>query len=363
MSARRKKMLVICPHPENRVPGQRLKYEQYFQHWREHGYELTVMPFYSNRMQDILYQKGHVLEKIYWVLCGYLQRLGLIFRLKQYDLIYIFLWVTPIGPPIMERIYTLLNRNLVYDIDDAIFLKADSIFNRWVQLLKGRRKPFFMMKAAREVIACTPYLTEVVRQLNPRVTDISSTINTQTYQPVNQYRNDHRLVLGWSGSHSTARFLHLLHPVLLELKKTHDFSLLVMGEANFNMEGIDTEAIAWSEADEIRTLQRMDIGLYPLPAHDEWVLGKSGLKALQYMAVGIPVVATAVGANFRIMESGKTGWLVNHPEEWLQQLRYLMDHPEIRRSTGLAGRAHVEAHYSIRATAPVYLAILNRVSR
>lgn len=356
-------MLVICPHPENRVPGQRLKYEQYFQHWREKGYDLTVKPFYSNRMQDILYQKGHILEKIYWVLRGYLQRLGLMFRLKEYDLIYIFLWVTPIGPPLMERIYTRLNRQVVYDIDDAIFLRANSVFNRWVQLLKGRRKPFFLMKAAREVIACTPYLTEVVKQYNQQVTDISSTINTQTYQPVNAYQNDHRLILGWSGSHSTARFLQLLHPVLLELKKTHEFHLLVMGEAGFQMEGIDTEAIAWSEADEIPTLQRMDIGLYPLPVDDEWVLGKSGLKALQYMAVGVPVVATAVGANFRIMESGKTGWLVKQPEEWLQQLRHLMDHPEIRRSSGLAGRAHVEARYSIQATAPVYLAILNRVSR
>ncbi|MEI9806555.1 MAG: glycosyltransferase [Bacteroidota bacterium] len=92
---------------------------------------------------------------------------------------------------------------------------------------------------------------------------------------------------------------------LKELKKEFEFKLLVMGDAGFSLEGINVEAHAWTEAKEIETLQRMDIGLYPLPLDEEWVYGKSGLKALQYMALGLPVIATAIGANFRVIKEGE----------------------------------------------------------
>lgn len=361
--ARSKKILVICPHPEGVAPGQRLKYEQYFESWREHGYEVHVSPFFSSRMQSILYTKKNIPEKIFWVIAAYFKRIGNLFTLKKYDLVYIFLWVTPFGFPLMERLFVALNPNMVYDIDDAIFMKEKSLRNRWIDFIRGRNKPFFLMKKARHVIACTPYLTEVAASLNSAVTDISSTINTETYQPVNTYQNDHKLVLGWSGSHSTSRFLYLLKDVLLQLQKEVPFKLLVMGDANFHIEGLDMEAIAWSAENEVPTLQRFDIGLYPLPLDNEWVLGKSGLKALQYMAVGLPVVATAIGANFRIINDGETGFLVTTDEEWIERLKRLMKDGALRKKLGEASRKNVESYYSIHANAPVYLAIIESASR
>lgn len=358
---KRKTMLVICPHPENIAPGQRLKYEQYFDDWRRNGYDITVSPFFSNRMQRILYGKSNTLEKIFWVLRAYLMRILQLFTIHRYDMVYIFLWVTPFGPPLMERLFTWRNPNFVYDIDDAIFMKAQSMVNRSTDFIRGRSKPFFLMKKAKHVITCTPFLTEVASTYNDRVTDISSTINTHTYQPVNTYRNDHTLILGWSGSHSTSQFLYLLKDVLLELKKRRPFKLVVMGDPNFQIEGLDLEAIAWTEEREVPTLQRFDIGLYPLPLNSDWVLGKSGLKALQYMAVGIPVIATAIGANYRIMENGKTGFLVKTNDEWIKALELLMDDAELRKKVGLAGRENVVRHYSIDANAPVYLSVLRSV--
>lgn len=359
-----KKILVICPHPVDIAPGQRLKYEQYFADWRANGYEVKVSPFFSNRMQQILYNKSNKLEKVFWVLRAYVKRFVTLFTLKQYDLVYIFLWVTPFGYPLVERLYVSLNRNVVYDIDDAIFMKAESIVNRSIDFLRGRSKPFFLMKHAKQVIACTPYLTEVAVTYNPNVTDISSTINTDTYLPVNPYCNDHKIVLGWSGSHSTSPFLLLLKDVLLELQKKYPFKLLVMGDAGFKMEGLDdVEAIAWSLENEIPTLQRFDIGLYPLPLDNQWVLGKSGLKALQYMAVGLPVVATAIGANYRIIENNSTGFLVKTKEEWVARLEELMLDHALRQRIGTAARQNVVENYSIRATAPVYRSILEAACR
>jgi glycosyltransferase involved in cell wall biosynthesis len=358
--AKPKKILVICPHPVNVAPGQRLKYEQYFAHWEKHGYEVKVSPFFSNRMQSILYNKSNKLEKIFWVLRAYVKRIVTAFTLKQYDLVYIFLWVTPFGYPLMERLYISINKNMVYDIDDAIFMKAESIVNRSIDFMRGRSKPFFLMKHARHVIACTPYLTEVAVKYNSNVTDISSTINTDTYLPVNGYQNDHKIVLGWSGSHSTSPFLHLLKEVLVELQSKHAFKLLVMGDSSFKMEGVDdVESIPWSLENEVPTLQRFDIGLYPLPLDNEWVLGKSGLKALQYMAVGLPVVATAIGANYRIIDHGKTGFLVKTKQEWVEQLETLIADAALRKKIGTAARQNVVENYSINSTAPVYLSIID----
>jgi glycosyltransferase involved in cell wall biosynthesis len=249
---------------------------------------------------------------------------------------------------------------MVYDIDDLVFMGKTTSVNSFVRWLRRPGKYFYLMGAANHVITCTPYLDSIVRKYNQQTTDISSTIDTDKYVPIREYSNDRRIVLGWSGSHSTVPFLRLLERVLLELRKRHDFKLLVIGTTRFDIEGLDVEAIAWNEPTEVRDLKRIDIGLYPLP-DEEWVLGKSGLKALQYMALGIPTVATAVGANFRVIEDGKSGFLVNSDEEWKERLGRLMGDPDLRRRIGEEARKRVERHYSIRANAPAYLRIFDDV--
>ncbi|MBI3240334.1 MAG: glycosyltransferase [Flavobacteriia bacterium] len=217
------------------------------------------------------------------------------------------------------------------------------------------------MKKADHVITCTPFLTEFVNKFNSHTTDISSTINSETYIPVNPYSNSKQLTLGWSGSHSTSKYLYLLKDVLLELYKERKFRLLVMGDPSFTIEGLEVEAMAWSGEKEISTLQQIDIGLYPLP-DEEWVMGKSGLKALQYMTLAIPTIATAVGANFRVIEDGVSGYLVTTAAEWKEKLILLMDNPDLREQIGLKARERVEKHYSVLANEPVYLSILNKLT-
>src|ERR1700759_3400855 len=98
----KKNILVICPYPENTAPSQRLKYEQYFDNWRNNGFDIKVQPFYSNKTQAILFKQGHVLKKVSGILQGYFQRILLLFSLHKYDLVYIHLWVTPLGFPFLE---------------------------------------------------------------------------------------------------------------------------------------------------------------------------------------------------------------------------------------------------------------------
>jgi L-malate glycosyltransferase len=353
-----KRILVVCPYPENEAPGQRLKYEQYFDFFRRNGYSINVSPFFSKSGYKILYTKGNFLIKIYWVIVGYLKRFREIFGLSQYDGVYIFLHVTPFRTAFFERLFRIFSKKIIYDIDDLIFLGKASPFNSWAAILRSPGKYFYLMKSSDHVITCTPYLDEIVRKYNQKTTDISSTINTDRYIPIENYSNNHKIIIGWSGSHSNVDYLRIIEPVLRNLRKQYDFKLLVIGTENFIMEGVDVEAIPWQESTEVKDLRQIDIGLYPLP-DEQWVYGKSGLKALQYMALGIPTVATAIGANFRVIEDQVSGFLVNSEEEWEKRLAELMQNSKLRKRIGLKARERVENLYSVRANEPVYLNIFN----
>ncbi len=359
--SKKKKILVLCPHPIGYVPGQRLKYEQYFDIFRENGYDITVSPFMSESFQKIVYEKGKLIQKIFWTIIGYAKRIFDLFRIRNYNLVYVFLWVAPFAPPIFEKLTRKLAKRLIYDIDDLVFLNPPSSTNPLIHYLRSPKNHISLMKSADHVITCTPYLDNFVRQYNRSTTDISSTVNTEVYKPKNNYGIKNKFVIGWSGSHSTSKYLHLLDNVFQELAKKHSFKLLVMGDENFNIDGVEVEALPWKEEHEVQTISRFDAGVYPLP-NEEWVLGKSGLKAIQYMALGIPTVATAIGANFRVIQNGVSGFLVIDEKEWITILETLLTDPELRKKIGMEARKRVEDMFSIHNNKTVYLNILNAVT-
>ena len=356
-----KKIVIICPHPKSVAPGQRLKYEQYIDNWEKNGFSVDVKPFMTDRFWKIVYKKGFFFEKIFWTLFGYSRRIKLLFALRKYDLSYVFLWVTPFGTTFFERLYSSISKKVIYDIDDLVYHKDHkSEANSFLAILKGRKKPIYMMRKADHVITCTPHLDSFVRKCNQRTTDISSTINTDNYIPINDYSNEKTLTIGWSGSHSTSKYVYLLQEVLREISKELEFKLLVIGDKSFHIEGVACEAINWVEETEVNDLQRIDIGIYPLP-QEEWVLGKSGLKALQYMALGIPTIATAIGANYRVIENGVSGVLVETDLAWKSAIEEYILNPELRRSHGEMARKRVERLYSVKANEPIYLDVIDKV--
>ena len=155
-------------------------------------------------------------------------------------------------------------------------------------------------------------------------------------------------------------YLDLLRDTFIELRKRCNFKLRIIGNFEYELEGIDLEVIQWTEESEVKDLQGIDIGLYPLVT-DKWVRGKSGLKAIQYMAFGLPTVATNFGTTSNIISHFENGILVLSDDEWVDALELLIKDPGLRRKLGTAARESVVNNYSTTVIKKKYLMILNNI--
>ena len=360
---KKRRVLIVCPFPQGVAAGQRLKYEQYFDHWRENNYDITVSPFMDMALWKVVYTPGNYVAKVLGTLRGHFRRLRDIFRVGQYDLVYVFMWVTPLGTSIFERIFRVLSKKLIYDIEDNVMMESRNDLNPFIEFFKSTGKTKFLIKTADHVITSSPFLNDYCLPLNRKesCSYISSSVDTDRFLPTNLYSNDGRITIGWTGTFSSRIYLDLLRNVFMDLQKRCDFRLRVIGNFDYELPGIDLEVIQWTAEKEVEDLQGLDIGVYPLLS-DDWVLGKSGLKAIQYMAFGIPTVGTNVGTTPRIIRHMENGCLVKTDFEWVEALVSLIESPELRRKLGTAARTTVLENYSKHAIKEYYLNILNKLT-
>lgn len=366
MPARTKSILVLCPFPEGCAAGQRLKYEQYLEDWRSHGYDVEVRPFMDQAMWQVVHQPGRLLSKILGTLRGLHRRRKQMKDVANFDLVYVFLWASPIGSERIERKLRQASKRLIYDIEDNILdpsagdgqLRPNPLI-RW---LRGNGKARYLVKQADHVIASSPDLATRCKSLNKRhaATYISSSVNTDLFLPVNDYANDDTVVIGWTGTISSLPYLDLLRRVFQRLSDLRDFRLRVIGNCEYDLPGVNLEVLRWSARDEVAQMQGIDIGVYPLPK-DSWVGGKSGLKAIQYAAFGIPCVASRVGHTPNVVADGKTGLLVDDEAGWISALTNLIDDPDLRRRLGTSAREWAVANYSVKAVADDYRKVIDDV--
>jgi L-malate glycosyltransferase len=354
------KVLFLCPYPFDVAPSQRLKFEQYYPSFREAGYRVTHSSFITSSFWKIVYKKGQYLPKTLFTVLGYCMRCWDLLRIPFYDVVYVHLWVTPFGPPLFERMVRLLAKRVVYDIDDMIYLREQkSKANPVISSLKGKGKPIYLFKNADAVLTSTDAIQRYASSFNDNVVNIPISVDTEVYRP-GQVSTGQRqkFTIGWTGSLSTSPYLHLLDNVLRELSKDFDFRLVVMGDPGFSIEGVDVEAIPWRADYEVATIAKFDIGLYPLP-DEHWVFGKGGGKALQYMSLGVPTVATAIAYNLKIITNGENGFLVNTESEWKEVIAKLILDKSLRESIGKNAIQTVVDHYSVHANKAAYLSLIS----
>ena len=355
-----KKVLFVCPYPMNVAAGQRLKFEPHFKDLEDHGYEITLHSFMNESLWKIASKRGNTLKKIFWTFHGLIRRLILIFSLKKYDCTYIFMNVFPFGPPIIESIYIKLSKKVIFDIEDNILSKEVGSINKIASILKSTNKARYLIINADRIITSSPDLADKCNQISKKNSAlfIPPTLEEERFisKPNNNSKKN-RIVIGWTGTFSSREFLNIVTPELEKLYKKIKFKFLVIG--NFEMENpnLDIEVLQWNSKDEIKQLHNFDIGLYPLPKND-WIAGKSGLKALQYMAIGIPAVCTATGNVLNFIEHEKDGILIQNADEWVKNLEELINDTEKRIKIGQNARKKFLNNYSQKTIFKKYLSVI-----
>ncbi len=359
-------MLVICPYPEGVAAGQRLKYEQYLDEWRANGWQIDTSCYMDMPMWEIVFKPGNYAAKFLGVVRGHARRLCDLLRIGSYDLVYIHMWVTPVGTSIMERLTRLLAKRMIIDIEDNVLerqkVEKGEDPNRLVRWLKGPNKARYLVANADHVITASPFVNDACMELNKAkaCTLIPPSVDTDRFVPANLYKNDHRIVVGWTGTFSSKVYLEGLEETLRELATRAPFTLKVIGNFDYELEGVEVESIRWTAEHEVRDLQTFDIGIYPLPM-DDWVLGKAGLKTIQYMAFGLPSVSTNVGATPFVIKDRETGILVETPEQWRDALEDLILNAALRKKLGEAGRRSAVERFSLHAVGLAYGHVLKTV--
>lgn len=355
------RVLALVPSIFDTSPGQRYRIEQWAPLLQERGVEITYAPFESEQLHSLIYKHGALTGKLRLVADSFKRRLSEVRKAREFDLVYVFREAALLGPPIFERLVHQTRVPMVFDFDDAVFVSYRSPANGYLSYLKFAGKTKTICRLSAHVMAGNPYLADYARQVNDHVTVIPTTIDTEKYKPI--ARDESQVpVIGWTGSFSTVQHLDTLRSALAKLAKRHNFRLRVIGTAQYELEGVDVEAMNWKADTELEDLSNIDIGVMPLP-NDAWSKGKCGLKALQFMALSIPTVCSPVGVNTDIIQDNENGMLADSEDEWVDKLSQLVESMELRKRLGRAGRRTVEEKYSAKTQAPRVYDVFKSVLR
>jgi len=355
-----KKILFLIPYPLATAPSQRFRFEQYFELLKRSGFEIAVSSFLSQRGYQVFYQAGHTGEKAVHLFSGYARRLFNVLQSVGYSFIFIHREATPLGPPWVEWLLArMLGKKIIYDFDDAIWLTDHVSEGPFVRALKWRIKVKQICRWAHRVSCGNHYLRQYALVHNANAIYNPTTIDFGRIDGPRKlsHKQKDSIAIGWTGSHSTLKYLESFVPVLQQLEARYPqvrFVVIANRPAQLPLSRI--EFIRWSAEKEIENLRQIDIGIMPLP-DDEWTRGKCAFKALQYMALEIPAVASAVGANLQALEHGVSGFLCNTNQEWVMHLSALIEDAALRKKIGHAGRQKVQARYSVSSNAENFLSL------
>ena len=252
---------------------------------------------------------------------------------------------------------------LVYDVDDALF-RRDSFAGKQHHS-PGRLARFRgIVRAADAVLAGNEYLAQFALALarSSQVCCLPTCLEPSWYAVAGHRRSGSAARLTWIGQRSMLPSITAMDEQLTAVgRRLPGASLRVISDDLPKACGIKTELRPWSSAAEARELADADIGVSWL-CDDLWAPGKCGLKVLQYMAAGLPVVANSVGIHRKLVVHGRSGFLADSPQEWAEAVSRLAENPSLRRSMGAAGRQRVEAEYNAQHWGPALARLLRQLA-
>ncbi|BAC07799.1 tlr0246 [Thermosynechococcus vestitus BP-1] len=336
------KVLILTRY-ESLGASSRVRFMQYLPLLQEAGIEALICPLLNDGYIQSLYSGSRPLVNI---LSRYWKRILDLLRIGRFDILWIEKELFPWLPDWIEKMFLQSAPPFILDFDDAIFHNYDQSRSILVNKLLGR-KIDSLMKCADLVMAGNPYIaTRAIDAGAKKVVVVPTVVDLKRYDITVVHHDKAVVTIGWIGSPSTANYLHIVQEPLRELSTRYSIRCVAIGARREQLLGTPFEPRPWAEKTEASELAALDIGIMPLP-DAPWERGKCGYKLIQYMACGLPVVASPVGVNCEIVEHGVNGFLASTDAEWRHAIETLINDADLRSRMGAAGRRKVEHEYSL----------------
>lgn len=250
----------------------------------------------------------------------------------------------------LDHAFRRTTARLVLDVDDGIFLEQPDKVDQLIGM-------------ADHIVVSTETIQEYVCQRHDNVTLIPTAVPIERFVPKAEKSTSTKCTIGWMGTAPNMPFLAVCAEALRNLATRRDFELLVIGPSpepleQVDLTGVDVRFCQWNAAEEVQQLQEADIGLMPLPTGKDWMRYKAATKLVQYMAIGIPAVASPIGVNSHILAGNEVGFAATSTEEWLEALERLIDNRELRIQMGEKGREKAVKYFSIEANSHRLMSVL-----
>ncbi|MEW6255304.1 MAG: glycosyltransferase family 4 protein [Pseudomonadota bacterium] len=335
----------------------RLRTMQYVPALEKAGFDVEVFSLFDDGYLQALYEG----RRQHQVFHHYVRRVAQCFTARASDVLWVEKEVLPWCPWAVESRILPSGVPIVSDYDDALFHRYDMHSSELVRKLLGR-KIDKVMAGSTLVTAGNAYIAERARGAGSACVEIVPTVvDAELYQPRRVAPAVGALRIGWIGTPQTwGKYGAPLMPLFSDLASQAGAKFRLVGASpQPKVEGA-FEFVPWSEAGEVSAIQEMDIGIMPL-ADSPWERGKCGYKLIQYMACGLPVVATPVGVNSQIVEHGINGFHAVADREWRDGLSALLSNANLRAAMGSSGRVKVERQFSIQVQGPRVARMLKSV--
>lgn len=347
------KLLYLTKYSRNGASS-RLRSYQFFPFLEEHGFEVTVKPFFDEAYLVALYSKNKTSK--FKLLYFYFKRFCTLFSIYKYDKVVIEKELFPYFFSWFEQLLWFFNIKYVVDYDDAIFHNYDSSNSKIIRFFL-KKKIDNVMKYSSCVIAGNSYLANKAKQSGAKKIQIIPTVIDTNKYYIETKKNNDKVVIGWIGSPSTVKYIKNILNVLKKIIEQEQVELHLIGIKKDIGLGKNTKYIDWSETTEVDRISHFDIGIMPLE-NTAWERGKCAYKIIQYMGCGLPVVASSVGVNYEVVENGTNGYLVNNENEWVDKLQELIENKNLRNRFGKVGREKVIREYSIQNNLTKLISVL-----
>jgi len=347
------------PYPTGVAPSQRFRVELFLPKLKAEGFSFKLLTFLDKNAWDILYKPGNRIVKAWGTVKGFLRRVGHLFQSVKADYVFIHREATPLGPPVFEWLLAkVFRKKIIHEYDDAIWIPGGEKISWIKKWLKATWKIKYIIKWSYKVAAGNKFLCDYALPYNPSVVFVPTVVDThQGHFKLRDQNQGKRIVVGWTGTHTTLHNLEVIDGVIPELKKDIDFDFLVISNKPPHWD-FDFIYKQWELETEQDDLLKMHIGIMPAK-QGPWFEGKCGFKLIQYEACGIPAIASPVGVNALITLHDKTGFIAADREEWKKYLKKLISDASLRAEMGKAGREHIEKKYSLNSLFPVFISLFS----